>query len=433
MRTTFPLLLISALFMGANPGSAADSWPQWRGADQTGVATGDAYPLHWSEGQGVAWKLEIPGLGGSTPVVHDNVAYLTTGDQGANKLLAVDLSSGEIKWQVKLGEDRGNKHAKGSGSNPSAVVDGDSIYAYFRSGDLACVNADGEIVWQLNLQDKYDADELWWDLGNSPLLTDKAIVVVSMQTEPSPSYLVALDKQTGDVIWKADRELGAPKEAAQSYTTPVGVTVGGEPAIAVMGADHLTLHHAQSGDLIANLGGFNPENNQFNRSIASPVAAGQVIVCPYSRGSTVTGIDLEKLASGEGEQAIVWRREGLGSDVPTPAIEQDHVYLVNDGKGGGSRRVQCLDLKSGETVWEVPMPRSRLTFSSSPLVAGNHLYVTREDATTFVIGPLDQSQPEIVSTNEFDDNAQFTVASPVPVDDDLLIRSRHHLYRVTGQ
>ena len=238
------LFLTSPLIL-ALTSHAADSWPQWRGSDQNGVAVGESFPSRWSENTGITWKTELPGSGGSTPVVSDETAYLTAGVDGKNMLLAFDITDGSLKWQTALGTDRGNKHKKGSGSNPSALIDGDLIFAYFRSGDLACVNSDGKIQWQVNLQEKFGEDSLWWDLGSSPTLTKDAVVVAVMQT--GPSYLVALDKQTGKQLWKTDRMLDAPQEAAQSYSTPLLVSVNDEEAIAVMGADHLTLHRAADG------------------------------------------------------------------------------------------------------------------------------------------------------------------------------------------
>jgi len=424
-----PLLaVVSTVLVSPEVGQGNEIWPQWRGPQQRGLARGGDFPIRWSESDGLAWKRELPGRGGSTPVVADGTAYLTAGYDDKNHLLAIDTATGDTTWTLELGEDRGHKHRKGSGSNPSAVIDGDLIFAYFRSGDLGCVNADGSVVWRTNIQDRFGEDELWWDLGNSPLLTESAVVLVAMQTPPSPSYLVAFDKQSGEVLWKIDRQLGAPKEAAQSYTTPIAVTVGGKEAIAVMGADHLTLHDASNGELLGKLGGFNPSQDGFFRSISSPVAYGNIIVCPYARGDTVTAVDMEKLAAGGGDDAIVWFRDDLGSDVPTPAIADGHVYVVNDGKAA----VHCLDLESGETVWELRTPRSRISFSSSPLVAGNHLYVTSENATTYVIGPLDGRQPTIVSENEVADSDPYTVASPVPVEGGFLLRTRHRLYRVGG-
>ena len=124
--------------------SAVDSWPQWRGEHQNGVATGDDFPVQWSAATGIAWQTDLPGMGGSTPIISNGTAYITTGAEGKNQLLAFDLETGKRKWAVTVGTDRGNKHRKGSGSNPSPVVDGDNIFAYFRSGDLASIDSNGE-------------------------------------------------------------------------------------------------------------------------------------------------------------------------------------------------------------------------------------------------------------------------------------------------
>ena len=307
---------------------AGDSWPQWRGASQNGVAEGTGFPRRWSEQTGIAWKVELPGRGGSTPVVDHATAYLTAGVEGKNALLAFDSQTGKQKWKIELGDDRGGKHKKGSGSNPSPLIDGDLVYAYFRSGDLACVDRDGQLVWRTNLQEEFGADSLWWDLGSSPTLTDQAVVVAVMQT--GPSYLIALDKQSGKQLWKTDRMLDAPEEAAQSYATPLAVQVDGKDLLAVMGADHLTLHSAEDGKELARLGGFNPAQDKYFRSISSPVAEGDIIVCPYARGGSLTAVSMSELIAGKGKDAIVWFRDDLGSDVPTPAAAQGRVYVVSE-------------------------------------------------------------------------------------------------------
>ena len=292
MRNTFSLPFALAIFFVAQPfvtaalAWAEDSWPQWRGAAQNGIASGKEFPLKWDEDSAIAWKTDIDGKGGSTPVVGGSTAYLTSGVDGRNLLMAIDTENGQLRWQVDLGEDRGHKHKKGSGSNPSAIVDGDLVFAYFRSGDLACVDTSGKVRWKTNLQQQFGEDTLWWDLGSSPTVTKSAVVVAVMQT--GPSYLVALHKESGDLLWKTDRMLDAPQEAAQSYITPLVVQVDGMDVIAVMGADHLTLHAADSGKEIGRLGGFNPDGEKFFRSISSPVAEGNLIVCPYARGDTVT-------------------------------------------------------------------------------------------------------------------------------------------------
>lgn len=449
MRRTFPFLSIVA-FCAVSIGCLGDEsvlcgeeasqlWSQWRGNQQNGYAGDQSFPQSWNESDGgesstaVRWKLAMPGRGGSTPVVSGSLAFLTAGVGsdaekavfGDNMLFAIDTSAGTIVWQQKLGKDRSNKHKKGSGSNPSPVTDGEHVFAYFRSGDLACVDKLGEVVWHTNLQEDFGEDTLWWDLGTSPLLTENAVVVAVMQT--GPSYLVAYDKKSGDRLWKVDRNVDAPEEAAQSYQTPLNVKVNGRDAIAVMGADYLTVHSADDGRELGRLGGFNPTQHQYFRSIASPVAQGNIIVCPYARGATTTAVRMDDLVAGKGDDAIAWFREEMGSDVPTPAEHDGRVYIVGDGKASRGA-ISCLDLHTGKSLWNVQLPKSRIGFSSSPMIAANHLYVTNEEAVTFVIGPLDADQPKLVATSQLADQDPYTVSSLVPIGGGFLLRTRNYLY-----
>jgi outer membrane protein assembly factor BamB len=431
--TRFALIaLLGVTAFGAGWAVADDptKWPQWRGPAQDGVAPSGEYPTEWSESgdstKHIEWKTELQGAGGSTPVVSGDLAFLTAGIDGKNTVLAIDFKSGQQVWQVPLGADTGKKHRKGSGSNPSAVTDGQRIFAYFRSGDLGCVDIEGNVQWQVNLQEEYGDDTLWWDLGSSPMLIGDLVVVAVMQS--GPSYLVAFDRDSGKLVWKHDRLLDAPEEAAQSYATPVALE--DQNAIAVMGADHLTIHSAADGKELGRVGGFNPDQNRYFRSISSPVAAGEFVVCPYSRGETVTVCRISDVIAGKGRDAIVWHRDDLGSDVPTPAVKDGRVYIASDAKRRKGE-VSAVDLKTGETVWSVTLPRSRFSYSSSPLVAGNHLYVTAENATTYVIGPLDAAEPQVVATNELEDSDLYTVASLVPVENSFLLRTRHALYRIS--
>ncbi len=430
-RNTLIVLVTFLMAMSAkNTTVADDGWPMWRGASQNGVAQGSEFPTRWSNENGVAWEVVVPGKGSSTPVVSGNSSFMTSGIDGKNVVLSIDLTNGKVLWETPLGSDRGNKHKKGGGSNPSAVSEGDQVFAYFRSGDLGCVGVDGKVRWHVNLQDMFGEDTLWWDLGSSPMLTDNAVVIAVMQS--GPSYLVAFDKESGAVIWKQDRMLGAPEEAAQSYSTPLAVTINGKDAIAVMGADHLTLHDAGDGDLLGKLGGFNPTDHKYFRSISSPVADGNLIVCPYARGESVTCVRMDQVAAGKGTDAIAWFRDDLGSDVPTPAIKDGRVYLVGDGNAFKGN-VACLDLNTGKTIWTIQLPKSRIGLSSSPLIAGDNLYVTAEDATTHVIGPISSDQPKLLSSNPLDDDEPFTVASLIPIGKSLLLRSKSHLYRIGGE
>ncbi|QDS95409.1 outer membrane biogenesis protein BamB [Roseimaritima multifibrata] len=407
--------------------TADESWTQWRGESQNGIVAGSDFPISWSNEKGISWQSKLPGKGGSTPVHKAGKIFVTAGVDEINHLMAIDAADGSIAWDVEVGKERvsehGKNHRKGSGSNPSAVIDGEKVFAYYRSGDLIATSLDGKVLWQTNLQDRYGEDTLWWNLGTSPIPTDKSLVIAVMQSDFS--YLVGLDKESGKEIWKIDRNLDAPKESAQSYTTPVSMTVDGKAILAVLGADHLTLHDAETGKELAQLGGFNPGGEQFYRSIASPVAEGNIVVCPYARGGTLTGVDAKKLLAGEGKDAIAWFRDDLGTDVPSPAARDGKIYLLRDKDG-----LACLDAASGKTEWTTELPRSRLSFTASPLVSDTHLYATREDGTTFVIS---LENHEVVATNEAGSGEPFTVASLVPLNGDLLQRTPDQIVRIKGE
>jgi len=135
--------------------------------------------MHWSKTENIAWKVDLPGRGASTPVVSNGKIILTCGIDGRNAVLCFDRA-GKLLWTTTIGAEKAGKHAKATGSNPSAVTDGKHIYVYFKSGDLACLDFEGTVAWQKNLQDLYGEDTLWWDLGTSPVLTREFVVVAVM-------------------------------------------------------------------------------------------------------------------------------------------------------------------------------------------------------------------------------------------------------------
>ncbi len=422
-RLVFCSLAAALSLMPVSPIPAAELWSQWRGTAQDGAAPAGDFPTQWTEEQAVKWSIDLAGTGGSTPVLADNKLFLTCGVDGKNHIQCYDVATGKQLWSVDAGADKGGKHRKGSGANPSPVTDGKQVFGYFRSGNVVATDTNGKVLWTRNLQAEFGEDTLWWDLGTSPLLTDDALVIAVMQT--GPSYVVALNKQTGDVLWRTERVLDAPEEAAQSYATPLLTEIDGQPIVAVMGADHLTLHRLNDGKEVGRLGGFNPAAERYFRSISSPVIAGDIIICPYARGATLTGVNMKSLMQGAGDKAIVWFRDDLGADVPTPAARDGRVYVCGD-KGV----VTAINAQDGETLWEVKLPASRHAFSSSPLLAGDKLYLTREDATTFVVGPVTGDKAKVVAENPLKDTEPFTVASLVPYESGFVLRTRGRLYRL---
>ena len=415
-------LLIAALAPLSPAG--AENWPNWRGPALDGVAAGTGFATTWSPEAHVAWKVTLPGLGASTPAVWGDAIVLTCAIDGNDAAICFDRS-GKERWRRSLGPEKPGKHAKATGCNPSPVTDGKHVWVYFKSGELAALDlATGAVAWRENLQDRFGADTLWWDLGTSPVLTKDAVVVAVMQT--GPSYLAAFGRTDGKLLWKHDRNLDAPEEAAQSYSTPLvvkGEEKFGEPAevMFVLGADHVTAHAAADGRELWRVGGLNPAGEKYFRSIASPVVAGDLVIAPYARGSTLTAVK----RGGKGDVTkshVAWARMDLGADVPTPACQDGKVVVCTD-----QGKVACLDAPTGKTLWEGELPKNRHAYSASPVLLDGKILVTREDGQSALLaGPAaGVGRFEVVGEGSV---GEMTVATPVCVDGRIFLRTHDSLW-----
>jgi outer membrane protein assembly factor BamB len=392
-----------------NPAIADIPWNNWRGPNGSGVADGTGYPTKWSEDSNVKWKLELPGRGASTPIVVDGKVIFTLTHNEKNTVWAID-ENGKKVWEMQLSPSVPGKNAKASGANSSPITDGKLVYVYFKNGEVAALDLKGELVWSFNIQEKYGPDTLWWDLGTSPILTKDHLVIAVMHS--GPSFLLAIDKSNGSEVWKADRWLDVNQESNQAYTTPVYH----DDQIITVGADHVTSHDATNGKSLWRVGGLNPENNPFFRSISSPVVAGDLVICPYARGNTLTAVRIAKDVSDS--HRIAWTAQ-LGSDVPTP-IHHDG-KIINLGDKG---LVTCLDAPTGKVLWQEQLPRNRNTYSSSPILAGDYLYCSREDGMTSVLD-LSGDAPKLIAENSLEGQ---TVATPVFVNGRIYFRTFEALY-----
>lgn len=398
----------------------ADNWPQWRGPEGNGVASAGDYPVEFSDSKNVDWSVELPGRGSSTPAVWGDRILVTCDIDGQDGVVGYE-SNGEELWQTQLGPGRPGEHRNGSGSNPSPVTDGEHLIVYYKSGTVACLNLAGEVLWQHNLQEEYAEDTLWWDLGTSPVLVDGMAVIAVMQE--GESYLIAYDVASGDVAWRAPRNFNVNTESNHAYTTPNVVEVNGEKQIVVWGADHLTGHDVATGEQLWKYSGFNPQDEPNWRVIASAAATDGVAVVPYGRAGIVAAVSLGQSGDVTQQSDILWEIRGRnqGSDVPTPAIREGLVYLLTDVGG-----LACHDLESGAQRWSAELPRSSAKFYASPILAGDQLFCAREDGMIFA-GKITDQGFQLLSENPM---GEQIIATPVAVDDALLVRGEHHLWRL---
>lgn len=433
-------VLLVVVQVTAPPVAAPSDWPSWRGPQQTGVATSGDYPTTWNvtEDDGVVWSVDLPGRGASTPVLATIggttqlvlTASIDTDDGPSEGVISYGLDGAE-RWRAATGPLVPGKHKKGSGANPSVVVGREHLFAYFKSGRLAAIDADGQTAWTLDLARTYggyDDEALWWDLGTSPVVTEDAVVVAVMQS--GPSFLVALDQATGEELWRTDRDTGAPVEAAQSYTTPVLGRFAGTEAIFTAGADAVTAHAADTGNELWRIGGLNPDGDQYFRSIASPVRlrlddTADLLLVPYARGESVWAFRVPT-DDGPAPTEAAWVRNDLGSDVPTPTGRGGVAFVLAD-KGPGRGVVTAIAIDDGRTLGTLRLPRGRDGYSASPVLAGDRLYLTREDGTTFVVDVADPAAMALAGTGRLD---EFIVATPVLADGRVYLRTPTRLVAI---
>ncbi|WP_425395999.1 PQQ-binding-like beta-propeller repeat protein [Aeoliella sp.] len=403
-------VLLACVFSALLTTVTSADWPEWRGPDANMVAPPGEYPVEFGPGQNCLWQIDLGGVGASTPIVSDDAIFVSLTQDGQDTAASFDLEGNE-RWRVELGEARAGKNRAATGSNSSPVTDGENVVFYFKSGLVVCLTTDGKELWRENLQEKYGPDTLWWDLGTSPVLTSAGVCIAVMQE--GDSYLVTLDLENGDEVWKTKRQYRRPRESDQSYTTPTVIDNNGQETIVTFGADHLTGHDAKTGKLLWDREGFNPEEKGMWRVIASATIADGLAVVPFGRAEFVTAVPL----SDDGEPK--WQQRGVGSDVPSPVVADGKVFLLGD-RG----EVACLDFESGDVLWEDRLPRGRDKYYSSPLLAGGNLYCLRQDGMLFVVSAGDEFQ--LVAENDLGDES---VATPIPVDGTLLVRTRNRLFR----
>ena len=414
-------LLCSLALTCANLQGQSD-WTEWRGPNGNGSVEKGSLPMEFSaEGKNVAWKVELPGRGCSTPIVSKGLIFLTAPVDDRDTLLAFDME-GKKKWHQSYGEQTpGRGQRVGSGANSSAVTDGETVVGYFKSGLVVACTHDGKKLWDVNLQKKYGEDKLWWDQGTSPLLSQGLVVIAVMQTEGN-SYLVALDARTGEEVWKTERKFETAKESGDSYTTPHLTKIDGIETVISFGADHITGHDLKTGKQIWVSGGINPESTGMWRTIASSVTTNGIVVVPHGRGEWLMGLK----AGGEGDitkSNVLWRKKVANTDTATPVAHDGKVYvLVDRGKDRGT--VYCLDAKSGDEIWSDELPKSASTYYSSPILVGDTLCCPREDGVVFMAKITKEGFGE-VKENKL---GEGFIASPVTVDGKLLLRSDKHLW-----
>ena len=386
----------------------AEQWPEFRGPGAQGHSSERGLPLEWSETRNVAWKVPVPGLGWSTPVIANGKVWLTSAVDARGlslRALAFDVTTGQQVVNVevfKIPTDRRDINPKNSWASPTPVIDGDRVYVHFGADGTAALSQSGEILWKnrFEYQSQHGA-------GGSPIVYGDLLIFSCDGSDAA--FVIALDKHTGKTKWKTNR--GVP--ADQAYTTPLVIRVAEQDQLISVGAFRARAYEPLTGREI-----WRVRYDEGFSNVPRPVFAHGLVFI-------TTGFQQPELLAirpdGKGDVTkthIAWSLKRGAPLTPSPIVVGDELYVVTDG-GIAS----CLDAKTGEVIWQ-----SRLggTYSASPIFADGRLYFPAEQGVTTVIAPGRQARR--LATNRLDGGL---LASIAVADRAFFLRTDSSLYRIS--
>jgi outer membrane protein assembly factor BamB len=392
--------------------AARAEWPQFRGPDGGGHASATGLPTRWGETENVAWKTAVEGLGWSSPVVHDDRVYVTTATpMGAEEqslcLVCLDARTGAERFRKELFRQSGAvpMHKKNSHASPTPVIDGGDVFVHFGPHGTACVTLDGDAVWKTTL----DYQPVHGN-GGSPALAGDVLVISCDGGDRQ--YVVGLDRKSGDIRWKTDRET-KPKKGF-SFATPLVLTASGIQQVVCPGSDAVFSYDPQTGQEIWRV----DYPDGYSVTPRPVFGAGLVFVSSGYDKPVLYAID----PTGKGNITathVKWRMDRGAPLTPSVLVVGDELYCVAD-----NGVACCVDTRTGTERW-----RERLggNFSASPLHAGGLVYFQNESGEAIVVKA--GTTFEEVARNQLG-SEERTFASYAVNGKSFLIRSETGVYRI---
>jgi len=432
--------------VAAHPAADGDKyWPQWRGPLASGVAPAGDPPVEWAAEKNIKWKVEIPGKGSATPIVWGDTIYVLTAvptdkrppgkeapapeaapAEGQRRgpprgpqpdflqqftVLAVNRKDGKILWQTVVREELPHEgtHPTGTWASCSAITDGQMVYAHFGSRGLYALDMKGNVKWEKDLGDMTIKNG--FGEGSSPALDGDRLVVI--WDHEGESFIVALDKKTGKELWRT------PRDEKTTWTTPLIVEHAGKKQVVTAATTKVRSYDLADGKLLWEGPGLTPN------SIPSPVHAdGVVYVMSGFRGNALYAI---RLAEAKGDitaapGAFVWKYDRDTPYVPSPLLYGDELYFLKSNNG----ILSVFNAKTGEKLYGEQRLEGVPNVYASPVGAAGRIYIAGREGGVAVIarGP----QFKLLATNQLDDGFD---ASPVVVGNELYLRGKKHLYRIS--
>jgi len=413
------LLLFATLFFSISL-SGQSNWTHFRGSALNGIADDSIYPVSWNDSTNIEWFIPVEGRAWSSPVVYGNQVWLTSASVDGKEMfvLCLDLESGNEIYHINLfnPDTVYGKHAVNTYATPTAAIEDGYVYVHFGRYGTACINTStGEKVWErTDMQCNHVQGP-----GSSLFIYENKLIVHMEGTDVQDIY--ALDKKTGRTIWKASRNNNFYKAlkdiGKKAYVTPIVIDVDGRKLMISNGSAVCNAYDIETGEEVWYI--VQGEDS----TISMPVEYEGKI---YFYTSFITPEEGERYCElwcvdpkGEGDltENILWRKKSAELQLLTPVIKDGLLYTV-DTRGV----LYCLDAEDGTIIWQEKLKGK---YNSSPVIAGDHVYIssTRGDTYVFKTGLTYQLLVENKLPGEI-------WATPAFVDGAILMRTSKGLYKI---
>ena len=347
--------------LGLQPGSVqADDWPQWRGPNRNGISQEKGLLQEWpQEGPKLLWQIGDLGGGFSTPSVVGQRIYVLSNEGNDNEFVkALQVKDGQEIWSRRIGKvGNPDQNPPYPGSRSTPTVEGDVLYALGSDGDLVCLeNGTGKVRWQKSLRTDFGGKPGTWAYSESPLVDGQAVICTPGGREAT---LLALNKETGQVLWKC----GLPEGDDAAYASVVVAEAGGVRQYVQLLQKGLVGVAPETGTLLWR---YDKPVSRFDANIPTPVAGGSYVYVA-SAGTGGGAVRLNQ-SNGRVEHEQVY----FGSKLPTAIGGSvkigDYLY------GTTSQAMLCLEFATGEVRWE-----ERALGAASLCYADGQLYLHSEN------------------------------------------------------
>jgi outer membrane protein assembly factor BamB len=409
------LLLVACLSgshaQAASPEAYVRSWPQWRGPLANGLVPHGDPPLVWSETQNVKWKISLEGLGHATPIIWDNKIFVLSAvpSSGGNRLaftvFCYEKATGRQLWKQTAREDQPHQAIQetNSHSSGSPVTDGEHLIVPFGSFGLYGYDLDGRLLWERD----FDKSQVTWGEGSSPALVGNTVILIRDNEEAS--FIHALDKRTGQELWKK------PRDEKSSWTTPYVLTRDGRTQVIVNGASAVCSYDSETGGVIWQCSGLGV-------NVTPMVVVDDKAVYAMSGQRTspaAMAIALGRTGDLTDTDAVLWKLNRGTPYVSSPLLYDGLLYFFQHK----TPILTCLDAATGKPHFAQSRLDGMSDIYASPIGVRDRIYIADLDGTTLVLAKSNELR--ILATNKLNDRF---AASPVVVGDELFLRGHRNLY-----